>query len=538
MENTTHHNSVVTSISFIFQYCRGKRNTITVSLVGMTVGAGFFFSLLLFTTNAVSAQEVRVNAGAFTDVPHTDTADADKADTSSSNQRTIAATSENQAQEQQTEQEYISPVFTSDFSFNGVGLQWKMKEQADSKTPFELYINVDHQGWIQLPASDEQSKKGYSTTDPFFITGKQIQYKIVGSDIESFSEVQVLYFDSRSSQPQPTTESTRSIQLSSQGIAAADTNTDLTPHIITREEWGADESIRHWDPEYKKPKKFVVHHTASSGDLSDGPAVVRGIYYYHTQVLGWGDIGYNYVIDQQGNVYQGRYGGNGVIGAHVYNSATQTNYNVGSIGISLMGCFEDTQGACSTVSEFNPQMQNALAELIGRKSKKLRIDPAGSGWFINTEIKNIVGHRDLDYTYCPGNLVKKRLPSIRHKALSYYRHAKSAASVHRATIVEDTMEGEFQAISKPTFSFAYTNSGGKEWLSDRVVLRVKIKNTSTIQDIPLAENVAVGAEGRVDFEWNALPQDPGTYTITTQLVRKNGIPIYGSKSEHTITIVE
>ena len=97
-------------------------------------------------------------------------------------------------------------------------------------------------------------------------------------------------------------------------------------------------------PDYAPVERIVIHDTgcpASSpkcnGDAADARDIIQSIYRNHAQVRGWGDIGYHYIIDRQGNIYEAKFGGNGTRGAHVYDSKTCRNFNVGTIGISLLG---------------------------------------------------------------------------------------------------------------------------------------------------------------------------------------------------------
>ena len=83
------------------------------------------------------------------------------------------------------------------------------------------------------------------------------------------------------------------------------------PPIITRAQWGADESIRRWDPEYAPTiKAATLHHTADRNTYTaaDVPGMMRSIYAYHTVNRGWGDIGYNVIVDKFGRIFEGRYG--------------------------------------------------------------------------------------------------------------------------------------------------------------------------------------------------------------------------------------
>ncbi len=109
------------------------------------------------------------------------------------------------------------------------------------------------------------------------------------------------------------------------------------PAIVTRAQWGADESLRHGTPSYATVKMAFVHHTDTGNDYTaaDAPAIVRAIYAYHTQTLGWSDIGYDFLIDRYGTIYEGRYGGvaRGVVGAQVL------GFNTHSTGVSIIGTY-------------------------------------------------------------------------------------------------------------------------------------------------------------------------------------------------------
>lgn len=103
-------------------------------------------------------------------------------------------------------------------------------------------------------------------------------------------------------------------------------------------------------PDYAPVERIVIHDTgcpASSpkcnGNGADAREIIQSIYRNHAQVRGWGDIGYHYVIDRQGNIYEAKFGGNGVRGAHVYDSKTCRNFNVGTIGISILGNYSNAE---------------------------------------------------------------------------------------------------------------------------------------------------------------------------------------------------
>jgi uncharacterized protein with LGFP repeats len=179
------------------------------------------------------------------------------------------------------------------------------------------------------------------------------------------------------------------------------------PNVITRKEWGADESLGDacWDPRYGRTfKAVVVHHTAGSNDYTrdEAAAVVRGILAYHTQSRGWCDIGYNFLVDRFGDVYEGRAGGIRlpVRGAHA------GDYNVNTTGISLMGNFD--------VEKPTTRMKNALVRLVSWRLGSAYHGAYGHPFVFDHRIDRISGHRDVMSTACPGRYVYDWLPRLRH----------------------------------------------------------------------------------------------------------------------------
>src|SRR5258705_92285 len=111
-----------------------------------------------------------------------------------------------------------------------------------------------------------------------------------------------------------------------------------SPPLIGREAWGANEAIRRAPPSYAPSVQFgLVHHTAGSNSYtaSQSAAIVRGIEVYHVKGNGWNDIGYNFLVDKYGQVFEGRYGGvdKNVIGAHA------EGFNTGSAGVAVLGTY-------------------------------------------------------------------------------------------------------------------------------------------------------------------------------------------------------
>ena len=187
-------------------------------------------------------------------------------------------------------------------------------------------------------------------------------------------------------------------------------------------QWGADESIRDshvvgWAPF----RKIVVHHTASPNGTKDPAATVRYGYELHVIGRGFTDIGYNFLIGPDGEIFEGRrarkYGpheihtgedgaGNAIIGGHT------KDRNPGSCGIALIGNFMKT-------SPSNAAIQS-LIHLISWEAQRHRIDPLGSDQYITTTSEslvfhNIAGHRDIGATLCPGTRMAASMGWLRHQ---------------------------------------------------------------------------------------------------------------------------
>jgi hypothetical protein len=202
----------------------------------------------------------------------------------------------------------------------------------------------------------------------------------------------------------------------------ADGGRPAEPPVISRHEWGANEGLRKGHPEFAPISKLVVHHTVTPNDDPDPAQTVRAIYAYHTRHNGWNDIGYNFVVDQQGRVYEGRYarpyragetptgedaGGRGVIGAHA------KAVNPGTVGVALLG---DYSGG---VAPPPPQL-DGLVRLLAWDAARHGIDPEGTAPFTAVDgsqrtFPNIAGHRDVGETGCPGGRLYDRLPEIRRR---------------------------------------------------------------------------------------------------------------------------
>ncbi len=413
--------------------------------------------------------------------------------------------------------EFISPVIVADFDFNMVGFSWQGDEQLDIAIRFEK--NSGWTSWYRPEAQDFIEKDSwYYYTEPILADQAQsYQYKI--NNTSGLSNLKIIYIDSVNNQK----KSWNLIEWLFNKVSAA-----TTVDIIDRAGWGANENWRldsqgeeEWPSEYQWPEKIVIHHTAGDTGGSNPAATIRAIYYWHSEVLGWGDIGYNYLIDQSGKIYEGRAGGDGVIAAHAYRSATcaalrfggashETSFNNGTVGISVLGDYESGL-------TLNPAVKQALIDLVGVKAAEFGIDPNGSGYFIDAIYDNVVGHKDIDCTNCPGTNLYKFLPEIRTGAKAVFEELGGAAKpIVRATYIQQSEDPVMvQAGLSKTIWVDFRNDGNVTWRNyGSNALAVVTGNESsnfhlasweapTVVANLMTANVAPGEVGRFSITINA-----------------------------------
>jgi hypothetical protein len=262
------------------------------------------------------------------------------------------------------------------------------------------------------------------------------------------------------------------------------------PPIITRAGWHADESIRRGAPFYADGVHLaIVHHTAGSNSYTkaQSASIVRAIELYHVKGNGWNDIGYNFLVDKYGQVFEGRYGGmtKAVVGAHAQ------GFNTGSVGISVIGNYGSTA--------ISPAARAALVSLIAWKLDLAHVDPLSSVVRISAgnpryppgravTLKAISGHRDVYPTSCPGASLYSQLPALR-------------TTVARAGLPKLYSPAVTGALGGPV-RFTARLSGRVTW-------------TVTVRDaIGAVAASGTGTGARIDWTWDASAVPTGRYTWT------------------------
>ncbi|HEY3528529.1 MAG TPA: FG-GAP-like repeat-containing protein [Nocardioides sp.] len=185
------------------------------------------------------------------------------------------------------------------------------------------------------------------------------------------------------------------------------------PVIYSRQQWGADESIRDKSSlHYGDVHAGFVHHTVNANGYSrsEVPGIIRSIYAYHVESRGWSDIGYNYLVDRFGRIWEGRYGGvdRPVVGAHTL------GYNDDSFAASAIGNYQ--------IAHPSSAMIQAYASLYAWKLSLHGVNADSTRqWVTKRWFQAINGHRDAAATLCPGQYLYAKLPEIRRLAAAAQR---------------------------------------------------------------------------------------------------------------------
>ncbi len=194
--------------------------------------------------------------------------------------------------------------------------------------------------------------------------------------------------------------------------SAARSGAPPAPAYVTRAQWGADPKLMTWPPQYAATTRAVtIHHTAESNDYTpeQSAAIVRGIYAYHSRKNGWGDIGYNALVDKYGTIFEGRAGGmdRPVVAAHA------GGFNQETFGIAMMGTLTDTPPTPAELTSVERLAAWKLGGTYRDPSQKVTLTSAGGGTskFAKGQtatVDALFAHRDVGNTECPGNAGLRR----------------------------------------------------------------------------------------------------------------------------------
>ncbi|MFJ4698223.1 peptidoglycan recognition protein [Streptomyces sp. NPDC088768] len=291
------------------------------------------------------------------------------------------------------------------------------------------------------------------------------------------------------------------------------------PPIVTRAQWGADESMNDEAPEYgTKVEAVFVHHTvdANSYSCDQSAAMVRAIRTYHIKTNGWKDVGYHFLVDKCGTIFEGRKGGVDlpVIGAHTY------GFNTDTTGVAVLGDYN--KAAPSSAAK------TAVARIAAWKLGQYKEDPTGKVGLVagadgsgtggkfkkgqTVTLNRISGHRDGYATECPGTRLYAALPEIR------------------------TLAGGAVAGLKITGFTGAGVSGTKAWTKGTATVRWSATTPSTLvnrYEVLVDGKVSVTAKATATSA--ALTFASGTHTVAVRAVHVSG---RASTTANTTVVVD
>ncbi len=324
----------------------------------------------------------------------------------------------------------------SDWQYTPVNHDWTLPDDPDLVGDMILVTAVDekHQ-WVQYRLEQE-------TTD---------------------SKIQTLLFTFIDSTAGSTAEEMLSQQANINANKSAQaTNSYPKPTVISRDVWCQHSDCNYTEGlEYSPVTHLIVHHTASSNYSLDynWPAVVRAVWRFHAHDREWGDIGYNYLVDPNGVLYEGHLGGDDVIGTHTGGA------NAGGMAISFMGNF----------SSFTPYdaMLNSAIELLAWKAdqENINVFDASSMPYMDWGLPNLMGHRDAyggTNTACPGEDLHELIPYLQEQVAAAIEFDDPAIYVNEINSAFKMSDPDLYWHSSPRgcghqrhgyYTFSVTNPG-------------------------------------------------------------------------------
>ncbi len=308
-----------------------------------------------------------------------------------------------------------------------VALSWQGKSsgevqlRAGDGAKFGPWTDVDGTPGHGPDSNDPNKPRDRTSTDPVWVGPgtSEIEIKVTKGEMPGLRLTRFTWQGS----------------LPSAGSAGLGTGTagaePANPGVHLRSDWDGGQGWRYdidgcqGGPEATPALQMaVVHHTVNANDYSSSqvPLLINGIYQWHTNGNGWCDIGYDFLVDRFGGIWQGRSGDIAlpIWGAHA------VGFNYQTVGVSLLGSFQPNAPGAPPAANPSPAMINSLTSLIAWKFGLHGIDPlgttryiagAGSHWPDGTPvtINTIVGHRDTSSTDCPGDNVEVLMPQIRQQ---------------------------------------------------------------------------------------------------------------------------
>jgi uncharacterized protein with LGFP repeats len=300
------------------------------------------------------------------------------------------------------------------------------------------------------------------------------------------------------------------------------------PAYVTRAQWGADPKLMTWPPQYAPTTRAVtIHHTAESNDYTpeQSAAIVRGIYAYHSVRNGWGDIGYNALVDKYGTIFEGRAGGmdRPVVAAHA------GGFNQETFGIAMMGTLTDTPPTPAELTSVERLAAWKLGGMYRDPSQKISLTSAGGGTSKYAKgqtatVDALFAHRDVGNTECPGNAGYAAMDTIRSETAKLIAAAgtdvRSAWAAH-PDLGQPTRDEQPTADGRARFtdfehgSIYSSPATGAHEVSGPILTAWRARGAErSALGLPTGDEHGVPGGRAQSFEHGTLRLDPATGTVS------------------------
>jgi hypothetical protein len=461
-----------------------------------------------------------------------------------------------------TQKTITSQPLEANHSFNAIAPMWEETRADNQNRTVEIRVSSDGRDWtrwMEIDAvksvrdNDPMAGTTYMET-PIFVTGSHFQYRVTlqrNSPDEAspkITDMKMTYLDSRKSGIQKATEAVSSL---GKKVFAANGG----PDIVTRSEWDSPDpngdkfqgDSPYWPPTYNDTEQVFLHHTVHSNQQSNPEEVVRAIWDYHAKTLGWGDIGYNYLLDHEGAIYEGRYGGDHVRAGHV------SDYNKGSMGVAVLGCFQSDNSTCQELNDGNvtpptDATLDSLSTLLSWKTTSFEIDPQATHQFCDENGNNclnlptIAAHRDAGNTTCNGDLFYDKMDNIRQDTANKNSNNPWGYAARLTNFRVVDLSGD--RSSQVTMEFK--NTGSETWSNstNRMLLKTDSPRgegsdfqggdwLDSQTPAELNENsVDPGQTGSFTFTWSRPSDAFGRYYEGLRLVSENNVTFNNHYGAH------
>jgi hypothetical protein len=411
-----------------------------------------------------------------------------------------------------SEGSYTSPAIHSPLDFTtDLVLLWGADLPAQTALRLETRLSLDGganwSDWLENPEAFYPVRDDLHSGDLIWANSDQtvIQFRVIlrseAAGVSPLLKSVVLAFNDTSQGP---TDGEIAGAMAEVSAANGLTCPVQKPGIITRKQWGCPNMWYPRRPPVYAPVTHIILHqteTPNSPHPYQGYAGwVRSIWNFHANILRWGDVGYNYLIDPNGLIYEGRAGGDDVIGIH-------DGINAGSMGIGFIGCYGNCDNPWLTVAEPSEAMLNSAVELMAWKVRQRGLDPLGrSDYRWLDDVPVIAGGRDVSMTTSPGDNIYNKLEELRQRVDARVKCDRQPCQITAVIFGQES----YQVGETIEFTVRLADFQGMPLPGATVTGTVEISETAQSQ-----ASTGFGLEDRVgEYDGSFLAQGPGLYTFT------------------------